>query len=290
MLNGNDNNNKKKLFLEQSDDAWQFAFELVASSKRIVLSTHENSDCDGLGSESALFQVLKKLGKEVVILNPTKVYEDFYVIPYMNLAMAFDDSIEKSLEILQNTDLFILLDTNHLSRTKNMKPHLIDYFRSKSMSALCIDHHLDPEDFADVMVCDSRMASTGELVFSFIKYLEKRYLVQLLDKDIADGENRIAYIVITQDMLKATSASIFETERLFEYLIGIRTVLVALLFVQINDIEFKLSLRSKGDIPVNFIAKDYGGGGHKNAAGCKTSLPFQTFLSEVLASVTSLIN
>jgi len=29
-----------------------------------------------------------------------------------------------------------------------------------------------------------------------------------------------------------------------------------------------VSMRSKGDIDINAIAKEFGGGGHKNASGC----------------------
>jgi bifunctional oligoribonuclease and PAP phosphatase NrnA len=35
--------------------------------------------------------------------------------------------------------------------------------------------------------------------------------------------------------------------------------------------EVKISLRSKGTLPVNKMAAHFGGGGHMNAAGCRTS-------------------
>jgi phosphoesterase RecJ-like protein len=34
-------------------------------------------------------------------------------------------------------------------------------------------------------------------------------------------------------------------------------------------------MRSKGDVDVNAIAKEYGGGGHKNASGCSVNGTFQ---------------
>jgi phosphoesterase RecJ-like protein len=36
-----------------------------------------------------------------------------------------------------------------------------------------------------------------------------------------------------------------------------------------NDGSVFASLRSVGDFDVSKLAKEYGGGGHKNAAGCK---------------------
>jgi phosphoesterase RecJ-like protein len=35
--------------------------------------------------------------------------------------------------------------------------------------------------------------------------------------------------------------------------------------------EWRVSLRSKGEIDVNAVAKEFGGGGHKNASGCSAS-------------------
>jgi oligoribonuclease NrnB/cAMP/cGMP phosphodiesterase (DHH superfamily) len=46
--------------------------------------------------------------------------------------------------------------------------------------------------------------------------------------------------------------------------------------------EYHLSLRSKGDMDVSAICKEYGGGGHKNAAGCSSTLhPSQLFSQPV---------
>ena len=42
-------------------------------------------------------------------------------------------------------------------------------------------------------------------------------------------------------------------------------------FKQIEGEEYRVSLRSKGDIDIGAVAKELGGGGHKNAAGCTVS-------------------
>ena len=39
-----------------------------------------------------------------------------------------------------------------------------------------------------------------------------------------------------------------------------------------SDLKVKMSLRSNGDYDVSEIAKRLGGGGHRNAAGCETSV------------------
>ncbi len=49
---------------------------------------------------------------------------------------------------------------------------------------------------------------------------------------------------------------------------AIAGVVVTLFFLEMED-GVKISFRSKGDIPVNELAKIYGGGGHKNASGAR---------------------
>ena len=39
-------------------------------------------------------------------------------------------------------------------------------------------------------------------------------------------------------------------------------------FKEIEPDSFRISLRSKGDVDVNRVARVFGGGGHRNAAGC----------------------
>jgi phosphoesterase RecJ-like protein len=39
-------------------------------------------------------------------------------------------------------------------------------------------------------------------------------------------------------------------------------------FKENGDDDWRVSLRSKGDIDVNALATEFGGGGHKNASGC----------------------
>jgi nanoRNase/pAp phosphatase (c-di-AMP/oligoRNAs hydrolase) len=53
-----------------------------------------------------------------------------------------------------------------------------------------------------------------------------------------------------------------------------------------NKEEYHFSLRSKGDMDVSTICKEFGGGGHKNAAGCSSTLhPSQLFNQPVVAMV-----
>ncbi|MCX6179228.1 MAG: bifunctional oligoribonuclease/PAP phosphatase NrnA, partial [Chlorobiales bacterium] len=54
-------------------EEWSPVIDALLEGQHFVITTHENSDGDGLGSEVALAKVLKALGKEVSIVNPTEV-------------------------------------------------------------------------------------------------------------------------------------------------------------------------------------------------------------------------
>jgi phosphoesterase RecJ-like protein len=50
---------------------------------------------------------------------------------------------------------------------------------------------------------------------------------------------------------------------------SIRGVEISILYTELPDGRFKLSLRSKGIVNVEKVARVFGGGGHINAAACR---------------------
>ena len=79
---------------------------------------------------------------------------------------------------------------------------------------------------------------------------------------------KLAYLTVTQKMLKETETTEVETDNFVTYAMGIHGVVMALLFIELPN-GIKISFRSKGDIPANELAKEFGGNGHLNAAGAR---------------------
>jgi phosphoesterase RecJ-like protein len=46
-------------------------------------------------------------------------------------------------------------------------------------------------------------------------------------------------------------------------------------FKEAGTDDWRVSMRSKGEVDVNAIAKQFGGGGHKNASGCSAEGRFE---------------
>jgi len=96
--------------------------------------------------------------------------------------------------------------------------------------------------------------------------------IKLLGKCLSELETRydgrLGYIVVTQDMLKNYGVEEWETDGFVQSILKIAGVRVAIFILELKD-GIKLSFRSKGEIPINELAKEFGGNGHKNAAGAR---------------------
>ena len=80
--------------------------------------------------------------------------------------------------------------------------------------------------------------------------------------------NQIAYMVIKQEDFQKLGALESDTENFVNFGLSIQNVKMSLLFIELNN-GFKVNLRSKGNIHVNRLAREYGGGGHINASGIR---------------------
>ena len=69
-------------------------------------------------------------------------------------------------------------------------------------------------------------------------------------------------------MARAAGGTYEDTEGLVNLPLTVKEIEAVVFFKQEKGDEYRVSLRSKGDIDIGAIAKEYGGGGHKNAAGC----------------------
>jgi phosphoesterase RecJ-like protein len=75
-----------------------------------------------------------------------------------------------------------------------------------------------------------------------------------------------------------------EAEELVNYPRSLDSVRVAC-FLREVDGQVKVSLRGKGDVDVQAIAARFGGGGHRNAAGCTLPRPLEAATREILGVV-----
>ncbi len=80
--------------------------------------------------------------------------------------------------------------------------------------------------------------------------------------------NRLAILYYDDELLNKCAATTDDTDGLVNIPLGAKDVQAVALIKKQSDSEFRVSLRSKGDVDVRAIAQQYNGGGHRNAAGC----------------------
>jgi phosphoesterase RecJ-like protein len=101
----------------------------------------------------------------------------------------------------------------------------------------------------------------------------------LYEKMIVLPEFRTGFIWLSRDDLHKFKFEAGDTEGFVNYPLSIRGIRFAALFIE-KDNHVRVSLRSKGNFPVNEFAKKYfDGGGHRNASGGESSLSLAETIS-----------
>ncbi len=96
----------------------------------------------------------------------------------------------------------------------------------------------------------------------------------------------IGYFWLRQEDYERTGATVEDTEGLIDHIRAIETVIVACVFEEVEPQVTRISLRSKSAaVDVNAIAKQFGGGGHKAAAGARIVGDPATVQRQVLGAI-----
>ena len=83
-----------------------------------------------------------------------------------------------------------------------------------------------------------------------------------------DAAGRIATLAVTEQMAADCGATYEDTEGLINFPLTVKEIVAVVFFKEVGPDDWRVSLRSKGHVDINAVAKEFGGGGHKNASGC----------------------
>jgi len=149
---------------------------LQSAKRNIVITTHFKPDGDALGSSLALYQYLHSEGHEVTVITPND-YPDFIAwLPGNELVIDCEKEEAKALRAFALAELIFSLDYNALHRTNAVIQREI---ASSTAFKVMIDHHLQPEDFADITISNVACGSTSEMVYDFVKELHGKEFNQM---------------------------------------------------------------------------------------------------------------
>lgn len=112
------------------------------------------------------------------------------------------------------------------------------------------------------------LTQISEEVFHRKPLASMRLLGFLLEGMQMECNNRICWSVLSARDFENTGARDEDTEGFVNELLSVRTVEIAAIVREHRAGSIRVSLRSRGDHDVSEVARFFGGGGHRNAAGC----------------------
>ena len=291
--------------------------EIIHRYRSFLITAHVRPDGDALGSELALYHVLRNLGKEALIFNQDKTPENYEFLPGSG-------DIVNELSDPGKYEVVFVLDCSDLERIG--EPAAII---GEMPLIVNIDHHISNVGVWEVAYIDRDASSTGEMIYRLIRRLGVRitpeiannlfgaimtdtggfrygstqsetlhtagHLVenganpQWLSENIYENnplsktlllckalealslelDGRVASMVVSIESLVATGAKSEYIEGFVDLPRTIKGVVVSIVYLELERGHYKLSLRSKGRVNVEQVARRFGGGGHLNAAACK---------------------
>jgi phosphoesterase RecJ-like protein len=105
-----------------------------------------------------------------------------------------------------------------------------------------------------------------------------------------DQTGRIAIVYVDHEMARTAGGTYEDTEGLINLPLTVKEIEAVVFFKQEKGDKYRVSLRSKGDVDINAIAKEYGGGGHKNASGCTISGPIEELQKTIVEKIENAID
>jgi phosphoesterase RecJ-like protein len=149
------------------------AARAIADAADIVLTTHINSDADGIGTSLALAIALERLGKRVRFACPTRPASIYAFLPRFGMARTIDT--DEAAKAMPACDLLLSSDCGDLKRLGAcaLIPH---------GKLLNLDHHATNDRFGDLNLVDEVATCSGMVAAKLLDRLDVD-----LDREIADN-------------------------------------------------------------------------------------------------------
>lgn len=131
--------------------------DAINKGKSFLITSHVRLDGDALGSELALYILLRDLGKKACVYNQDKTPSHYRFLP------AASDIVHTPGDLGQYDTAFIL-DCSELERVGEQAEKI-----GKINNLINIDHHISNNGFCGIRLIDAQASSTGELLVLLMK-------------------------------------------------------------------------------------------------------------------------
>lgn len=121
---------------------------------------------------------------------------------------------------------------------------------------------------SELIKAGAKPAKIGEAVYNNYPWSRIELMRNVLSTVSRDESGEIACLRQTIAMKEASRAVDGDNSGFVNIPLAAKEVQVSIYLREVEPQKYRVSLRSKGDVDVAKIAEGFGGGGHKNAAGC----------------------
>lgn len=137
---------------------------LLYDADSVAIVAHASPDGDAIGAALAMYHFLFTINKEATVIIPDRFPNFLSWMKGAEKAVIYQEDTAKATEILNSVDLIFCVDFNEPKRVGIMKDALV----ASPAKKILLDHHLDPQDFCDITISHTNLASTSEIVFRLI--------------------------------------------------------------------------------------------------------------------------
>ncbi|MEM6688573.1 MAG: DHH family phosphoesterase [Planctomycetota bacterium] len=144
---------------------WKAFVDQIQHYQTFVLVSHIRPDCDALGSELAMADVLRSVGKDVRIINAHRTPPALQFLDPAETIEVLGDHVEAE-DI--SCDCIMILDTSAWAQLGDMG----DVIRAATCDKMVLDHHVGEDELGAIMYKDYQAEATGHLVVQAADALE----------------------------------------------------------------------------------------------------------------------
>ncbi len=278
---------------------------------KIVIAVHEKPDPDAIGSALALHLFLKKKGLDSAVVSRDEPPDTLTFLTGFD-DIVVGHLVEGSLYVLVDAaewertgfpepDGPIVKIDHHISSTR-YSPHDVTDENAPATAHLILKILREwDEESIDIPIAENLytglLTDTGSFTYSAIDVAmrDALYLLsrgvdgrKIADKVFRESplerfkliglalqtlsmKDRIAWIIVRKEFYEITGAKRSHNYGIVDYALSVRGALVGVKFEEYDDV-WRVSLRSKGNIDISIIAREFGGGGHRNAAAFRAPI------------------
>lgn len=137
----------------------------IKEAKNIVITSHKSPDGDSIGSSLALYHFIGALGKSSVVCHPDKAPNFLLWVEGALDIVSYEEQQDEVIQKMHNADLIFCLDYNSADRVGKDMQTLLEQASAKK---IMIDHHMHPADFCEIIISETSVCSTSQLIFELI--------------------------------------------------------------------------------------------------------------------------